>query len=562
MFCTKCGNQLPDSVAFCPFCGNKLAGIPAAPVAPVAVAPVAPVAAPVVEAPVAPVAPVAAPVVEAPAAPVAPVAAPVVEAPAAPVAPVAAPVVEAPVATQPAPKKKHTLLIVIIAVVAALAVAAGALYFTGVFDNLFGSSQSEKESEGGKGGSKGENTSADDVATDFAKLIMVSDIKAQSKLCIFDYEQYVQDDFLTDYEDEDEFFEEAGDELGEDISSWKEFYAAYLANSKDYLANRYGDDYTIKAKITGTEELDEDEIADVIDDLLEDFGDYMDKDKAEDVREGKLYTVKLTIDGEEDKSVYTAEIVVVKYDGAWKVADYSYRAATDSNAESTTPSKDQDNKVTTRVPNVTAPPIEDSYEEPSYTEPSYDEEDHTEPSYTYPEDSNNNASSNDRPGNNGSSAMNIYGTITNNSYINLWADLYFSFDDNWVNETYNFANTGDDQVVDLYLSNSVDGVVVEVIFVPATMSTRQYIIDLRDEVETQLSYYGYSVEHSDLYESASVADHDGIGNVSIATGNGEQAYMAMFVYQMDDYLVVINVNAMSEDAMNETMESITSCYSF
>ena len=524
MFCTKCGNQLPDSVAFCPFCGNKLAGIPAAPVA-----------------------------------------APVAEAPAAPVAPVAAPVVEAPAAAQPAPKKKHTLLIVIIAVVAALAVAIGGLYFTGVFDNLFGSSQSEKESEGGKGGSKGENTSADDVATDFAKLIMVSDIKAQSKLCVFDYEQYIQDDFLNDYEDEDEFFEEAGDELGEDISSWKEFYAAYLANSEDYLARHYGDDYKIKAKITGTEDLDEDEIADVIDDLLEDFGDYMDKDKAEDVREGKLYTVKLTIEGEEDKSVYTAEIVVVKYDGAWKVADYSYHTATDSDAESTTPSKNQDNKVTAQTPHATAPSIEEpSYDEPSYEdkydEPSH-EEDHTEPSYAYPEDSNNN-SSNDRPGNNGSNAMNIYGTITGNSYINLWADLYFSFDDNWVNETYNFANTGDDQVVDLYLSNSVDGVVVEVIFVPATMSTRQYIINLRDEVETQLSPYGYTVEHSDLYESASVADHDGIGNVSIATGNGEQAYMAMFVYQMDSYLVVINVNALNEDAMNKTMESITSCYSF
>ena len=110
MFCSKCGTQLPDGSAFCSNCGNPTAA-PAAPVAPVT------------------------PVAEAPApAPVAPVAT---------VAPAPAPV--APVAPQPAPKKNHALVIVIVAVIAALAVLVGVLFATGVFGGDDESDRDDKD---------------------------------------------------------------------------------------------------------------------------------------------------------------------------------------------------------------------------------------------------------------------------------------------------------------------------------------------------------------------------------------------------------------------------------
>ncbi len=97
MFCSKCGNNLPDGTKFCSKCGNPVGGdvsnpAPAQP--PIYTPPVTEPIAPVVEAPV-----VEAPVVEAPV-----VEAPVVEQPA-----YAAPVVETPVYAAPvAPQPTYT----------------------------------------------------------------------------------------------------------------------------------------------------------------------------------------------------------------------------------------------------------------------------------------------------------------------------------------------------------------------------------------------------------------------------------------------------------------------
>lgn len=199
MFCCKCGTQLPDGSVFCMNCGCRLgeAAAPAAPVAPVApVVPVAPATPVQVEPPVVPVqvAPPVTPV--APAAPVVQVAPPVTpvnfNTPAAPVeeaeagattaltpdqapaymippsaddaeagattalTPDQAPAYMASQPAQPVPsayhpytppaapapkKRSNALLIGIIAIVAVIALTLGALWATGAFDDLFGSTK-------------------------------------------------------------------------------------------------------------------------------------------------------------------------------------------------------------------------------------------------------------------------------------------------------------------------------------------------------------------------------------------------------------------------------------
>ncbi len=215
MFCSNCGKQAPDGAKFCTGCGSPLAA-PAAPVAPVVEAAPAPVVettpTPVAE-PVAPVVPVSeptpvpvvepTPVVE-PAAPVEPatpvepvVPAPVVEpvavepvvAPVAPAAPVAepapapAPVPAAPVApVEPAapvvpvapaaPKSKTPAWAIVLIIILALAVLAGAGYI--VYDQFFAdsgysSSDDDDDNNGGKkpsGGSSSGETSSGDTSSD------------------------------------------------------------------------------------------------------------------------------------------------------------------------------------------------------------------------------------------------------------------------------------------------------------------------------------------------------------------------------------------------------------
>ena len=219
MFCSKCGNQVPDGAAFCSACGNRLSApqvpvVPAEPVVPVApvvpTEPVVPVAPVVPVEPVAPVAPVEpiAPVVPAPAVPVEPVVpvAPVIpvepivpeqqfvpqpEVQAAPVAPVepvipvqptyevpqapvynqpaeqygyAQPTPVVPLAPQPEPQKPNKKggklwIIIVIAVLILGLVGVGVFGYTeGWFDDLFGGSGSSQTSNN-KDDDKDDNSS-------------------------------------------------------------------------------------------------------------------------------------------------------------------------------------------------------------------------------------------------------------------------------------------------------------------------------------------------------------------------------------------------------------------
>ncbi|MBQ6815107.1 MAG: zinc-ribbon domain-containing protein [Lachnospiraceae bacterium] len=122
MFCSKCGNQLPDGIAFCPSCGNQ---INSQPVAPTPVEPAAPFIEPVVPTiePVVPTIEPTAPIVE-PTAPIVEPTAPVMQQPMMQQPMMQQPVMPTmPQGTQPK-KSKAPLIIGIVAATLVIAIIA------------------------------------------------------------------------------------------------------------------------------------------------------------------------------------------------------------------------------------------------------------------------------------------------------------------------------------------------------------------------------------------------------------------------------------------------------
>ena len=172
-----------------------------------------------------------------------------------------------------------------------------------------------------KSKSEGSANDPESVAEDFAKAIEAQDHASLFDLYAYDYEAYLQESTLDEYDSEDDFFEELSEMYDEEIDSWKDAYKAVLNRNKDQLEDEYGSDYKIKAKASDTVDLDEDELEEVKEDLL-DWDDYIDEDEIEKIKDAKKITVDATISGEDGEDEGTVVVIVVKYDGKWKVADY------------------------------------------------------------------------------------------------------------------------------------------------------------------------------------------------------------------------------------------------
>ncbi len=170
---------------------------------------------------------------------------------------------------------------------------------------------------------KGVKNDPEAVAEAFVEAMELDDIASLIDLYAYDYEAVVQDDALDEYDSEEDFFEAISEEYGEDIDSWKDAYKAVLKESKEYLKDAYGSDYKIKVKASDTVDLDEEELEEVKEDLF-DYDDYIDQDKVEEIEEAKEVTVDASISGEDGEDEGTVVVVVVKYDGKWKVADYRF----------------------------------------------------------------------------------------------------------------------------------------------------------------------------------------------------------------------------------------------
>lgn len=229
-------------------------------------------------------------------------------------------------------------------------------------------------------GSKSSDRSDDDdetasdpetIAETFAQRMTESDYKAIFDLCAFDLEDSLKDECLAGYDDKDELFEDLSDKYGKDIDSWKDFYAVMMTKQQDFLADEYGEDYKIKTKVLDTADLDEDELDDVKDYLLDEWGGYINEDEVENIPKGMDVTIKVTIKGDEDESSATYTITMVQYDGEWKVADYDEEdedtAITTPTTNQARPSATQPKPTTTRPITTTAPTT--TQPQPSATQP-------------------------------------------------------------------------------------------------------------------------------------------------------------------------------------------------
>lgn len=125
---------------------------------------------------------------------------------------------------------------------------------------------------------------------------------------------------LDGYEDEEEYFEKAGDRWEEDIRSWNDFYQARNASMREDMEDIYGD-YQLMVEATKSRDLfvkkllsDQDDWLDA----LEDCGAF-DRDS---VTAAQQVTVKVKVKGEEDTDRVTYKVTLVKVGGGWKVLAY------------------------------------------------------------------------------------------------------------------------------------------------------------------------------------------------------------------------------------------------
>ena len=175
---------------------------------------------------------------------------------------------------------------------------------------------------GDKGSDKGVANKPEDVAKAFVKAEALNDMNEMKGLYVHDYEAEMKADALDEYGDEETFFEEFSEEMGEEIKSWNAAFAAVKKMYKEQLEEMYGK-YTLSVDVTDTIEMDEDELEDIKYDLEDYISDgYLSEKDWNNIKAGVIVTVELAIEGEENEDKVAYDVYLVKVGSKWKVADY------------------------------------------------------------------------------------------------------------------------------------------------------------------------------------------------------------------------------------------------
>ena len=230
---------------------------------------------------------------------------------------------------------------------------------------------------GDKDDDKGVANKPEEVAKAFVKAELYNDVKELKGLWAYDYEAMIQDETLDEYGTEEDFFEEAGEEYGEDINSWNDAYAMVKKLQKEYMEERYGKGFKVTVSADKSIKMDEDELDDLIDDLKDEYEGYVNRSDLNDVQEGVIVPVTIVIKGDNQEQEQTYGVYVIKLGKKWKVADYErnyeppqaddddddyvddYVGDDDYVADSTTttitPPRPQEATTTTEAPDVMLP---------------------------------------------------------------------------------------------------------------------------------------------------------------------------------------------------------------
>ena len=151
------------------------------------------------------------------------------------------------------------------------------------------------------------------AAKNFAKAVISCDIDKANKLCAFDAKEFVIEEYGGDEED---FFEDAGNFLGEDIGSWKDLSKALKATLNEALEDYFGK-YKVEIEATKVKELSEKKLKEAVGEwFYETIEDYdFDPDK---VKSGAEVTLKIKINGKDEKETVTIPLYMAKVGGSWK----------------------------------------------------------------------------------------------------------------------------------------------------------------------------------------------------------------------------------------------------
>ena len=194
-------------------------------------------------------------------------------------------------------RKKGFVWILLLCAVLVVAVVLGVLFSNG--------NTPDDDTEGGKTNGK----SVEDVAIMAVEASLTGDNQTLFDLCASDAEAQAID-LLTEYYEEDEYFEMVSDETGEDVKNWDDVWElAYKEN-----LNSMGDP-EISSEVISKEKMDEDELEEFRDGFADVYDGYYDEDLLADMSEGYVVEVEVTLDDDTE----SCTVYVIKWDGEWKL---------------------------------------------------------------------------------------------------------------------------------------------------------------------------------------------------------------------------------------------------
>ena len=153
------------------------------------------------------------------------------------------------------------------------------------------------------------------------------------------------------------------------------------------------------------------------------------------------------------------------------------------------------------------------------------------------------------------------GTVSNGKYTNLWADLGFTFDETWLDNTEAGGQSvaGTSTEMGLMLQNLQTGQVLQIMFeklpvLQSNMTAEQYVVVLKAQLESSYAQIGYTVgEFSTSTRVIAGETYTALG-IRFTT---PQMVQVMYCRNLDGYMITLCVSAQNDANVNSVVSNIT-----